>query len=387
MKKITIITLLLCSLFATMIFGGCSPGKNNDNNTTNDPATSDEESTPADNEPSEEIVPADIEVSEEMTSSDNKAEEETTRSKPLAGANGNAKSDCQEYEFRTPEGPVPKELLVTEPIKTIKYFQSVLTGDPCVADYATEEMMAKKKNVAQQYIDIVGFKEKPEISVDKYNYIEFKTDGCDFSVGLSSVSAKLDSVSIKIDASDNDIISIFKSNKYLTALAKITGINLDNVYIDRDDMLMSPGTINQCLHRSVTICNKADFPVEQAFEMEKRSIGFNLSESTERSDKRLQFSGHWITDKYIVEETLSATSYADAKKQADATVDGIIPDPSDSISNKTDVECCIIYEPTVKDYYYIPCYRFFYTTDRNHIVRVDVPCIDATKLPDTSYKA
>ena len=143
MKKITIITLLLCSLFATMIFGGCSPGKNNDNNTTNDPGTSDEESTPAENEPSEEIVPADIEVSEEMTSSDNKAEEETTRSKPLAGANGNAKSDCQEYEFRTPEGPVPKELLVTEPIKTIKYFQSVLTGDPSVADYATEEMMAR----------------------------------------------------------------------------------------------------------------------------------------------------------------------------------------------------------------------------------------------------
>ena len=344
MKK-SIITLLLCSLFTAMIFGGCSTDKqkNNDPSTDNSTSNSDSVSTPGNN--------ANV---------------------PAYGENTAGKKE---------NVTISKELRVTQSVSKIKYFKGLSTVDTTRADYNTEEVLNKKRESAQRYLDLLGIKEETEVSFNKFYQANFTAGGYDFKAGKNYVSVDFSSVPFGMDASDSEIINFMKSNKYLAALAKNTGIDLNNAYIDREDLGTEDDVSSSYHFRFFTVCNKKSSPVEQAFELYANEIKFSLLNSATTPDEKIQFSGSWIDEEDIIEVPTAAISLTDAKRQADSSVQS--PDSAlGSVSNKENAQCSFVYDSSIKPGYSIPCYRFYYETDKTYVVTADVPCIDTTKLPD-----
>ena len=253
--------------------------------------------------------------------------------------------------------------------------------DTTRAEYNTEEVLNKKRETAQRYLDLLGVKEKTEVSFNDFYEAAFTSGGYNFTAGENYVAVDFSSVPFGMDASDSEIINFMKSNKYLAALAKNTGINLNNAYIDREDLGTEDDVSSSYHFRFFTICNKKSSPVEQAFELYANEIKFSLLNSATTPDEKIQFSGSWIDEEDIVEVPTAAISLTDAKRQADSSVQS--PDSAlGSISNKENAQCSIVYEPSIKAGYSIPCYRFYYETDKTYVVTADIPCIDTTKLPD-----
>ena len=336
MKK-SIITLLLCSLFVTMILGSCTAdnAKSNDPSTDNNTSNSDSVSTAADGEKT-------VEKKEEIA--------------------------------------IPNELRVTQSISKIKYLKGLPTVDTTRAEYNTEEVLNKKRETAQRYLDLLGIKEETEVSFNKFYYAIFTAGGYNFKAGENYVSVDFSSVPFGMNASDSEIINFIKSNKYLAALAKNTGIDLNNAYIGKEDIGSENDEIDSYHLRTFSICNKKDSPAEQAFELAAYRVSFSLSTPVEPGDI-IHFSGRWTDKEDIIEVPTAAISLTDAKRQADSSVQS--PDSAlGSVSNKENAQCSFVYDSSIKPGYSIPCYRFYYETDKTYVVTADIPCIDTTKLPD-----
>lgn len=344
MKK-SIITLLLCSLFATMIFGSCSTDKqkNNDPSTDNSTQNSDSVSTP--------------------------------------GNNANVPAYGEKTVEKKEEIAIPNELRVTQSISKIKYLKGLPTVDTTRAEYNTEEVLNKKRESAQRYLDLLGIKEETEVSFNKFYDANFTAGGYDFKAGKNYVSVDFSSVPFGMNASDSEIINFMKSNKYLAALAKNSEVDLNNAYVDRED-LGTEDDANTSYHaRTFTICSKKSTPAEQAFELAAYRVSFTLINSANSSSKKIHFSGRWTDEEDIIEVPSAAISLTDAKRQADSSVQS--PDSTlGSVSNKENAQCSFVYDSSIKPGYSIPCYRFYYETDKTYVVTADVPCIDTTKLPD-----
>ncbi len=343
MKK-SIITLLLCSIFAMMVFGSCTAenAKNKDPSTDNSTSNSDSVSTP--------------------------------------GNNANAPAYGENTAGKKENVTISKELRITQSVSKIKYIKGIPAVDTTRAEYNTEEVLNKKRESAQRYLDLLGIKEETEVSFNKFYDANFTVDGYDFKAGENYVSVDFSSVPFGMDASDSEIINFMKSNKYLAALAKNTGIDLNNAYIGKEDIGSENDEIDSYHLRTFSICNKKDSPAEQAFELAAYRVSFSLSTPVEPGDI-IHFSGRWTDKEDIIEVPTAAISLTDAKRQADSSVQS--PDSAlGSISNKKNAQCSIVYEPSIKAGYSIPCYRFYYETDKTYVVTADVPCIDTTKLPD-----
>ena len=349
MKK-SIITLLLCSLFAAMIFGSCSTDKtkNNDPSTDNSTQNSDSVSTAANN----------------------------------ANAPAYGENTAEKKENVT----LSAELSITQTAQKIKYLKGVYTGDPCTKEYNTEDIMAAKRQTAQNYLDIAGVTNKVDFSVDRMYGITFTVDDYKMYAVQNTVSVTPASSTLGIDSTDEEIINFLKADKYLAALAKLAGIDLNNSYVDRDDLgsldeVRSQDSSDEAyVIRTFTVCNKADSPTDLAFNLKFNNISFFVSESkASSSHRKTEFYGCWTDKENIVEAPLATTSFTDAKRQADASIQSSTS-ATDSISNKENVQCRIVYDSSIKDSYIIPCYRFYYTTDKNSVVSADVPCIDITQL-------
>lgn len=252
--------------------------------------------------------------------------------------------------------------------------------DTTRAEYNTEEVLNKKRESAQRYLDLLGIKEKTEVSFNKFYDAIFTAGGYDFKAGEEYVSVDFTSVPFGLDASDSEIINFMKSNKYLAALTKNTGIDLNNAYIDRED-LGTEDDANTSYHaRTFTICNKKNSPADQAFELAAYRVSFTLITPVEPGDI-IHFSGRWTDEEDIIEVPSAAISLTDAKRHADSSVQS--PDSTlGSVSNKENAQCSFVYDSSIKPGYSIPCYRFYYETDKTYVVTADVPCIDTTKLPD-----
>ena len=343
MKK-SIITLLLCSLFAAMIFGSCSTDKqkNNDPSTDNSTSNSDSVSTP--------------------------------------GNNANAPAYGENTAGKKENVTISKELRVTQSVSKIKYIKGIPAVDTTRAKYNTEKVLNKKRESAQRYLDLLGIKEETEVSFNKFYDANFTVDGYNFKAGENYVSVDFSSVPFGMDASDSEIINFMKSNKYLAALAKNTGIDLNNAYIGKEDIGSENDEIDSYHLRTFSICNKKDSPAEQAFELAAYRVSFSLSTPVEPGDI-IHFSGRWTDEEDIIEVPTAAISFDNAKKQADIDIQSTDP-ALGSVSNKENAQCSIAYNSLIKPGFSIPCYRFYYETDKTYVVTADVPCIDTTKLPD-----
>lgn len=344
MKK-SIITLLLCSFFAMMIFGSCTAenAKKNDPSTDNSTSNSDSVSTPGNN--------ANV---------------------PAYGENTAGKKE---------NVTISKELRITQSVSKIKYIKGIPAVDTTRAEYNTEEVLNKKRESAQRYLDLLGIKEETEVSFNKFYDAIFTAGDYDFKAGENYVSVDFSSVPFGMDASDSEIINFMKSNKYLAALTKNSEVDLNNAYIDRED-LGTEDDANTSYHaRTFTICNKKNSPADQAFELAAYRVSFTLINSATSSSNTIHFSGRWTDKEDIIEVPTAAISLTDAKRQADSSVQS--PDTAlGSVSNKENAQCSFVYDSSIKPGYSIPCYRFYYETDKTYVVTADVPCIDTTKLPD-----
>ena len=246
--------------------------------------------------------------------------------------------------------------------------------------------MAAKRQTSQKYLDIAGVKNKVDFSVDRMYGITFTVDNYTMYAVQNTVSVTPASSTLGIDSTDEEIINFLKADKYLAALAKLAGIDLNNSYVDRDDLgsldeVRSQDSSDEAyVIRTFTVCNKADSPTDLAFNLKFNNISFFVSESKANSSHRkTEFYGCWTDKENIVEAPLATTSFSDAKRQADASIQSSTSETG-SISNKENVQCRIVYDSSIKDSYIIPCYRFYYTTDKNSVVSADVPCIDITQL-------
>ena len=343
MKK-SIITLLLCSLFAAMIFGGCSTDNTKNNDTSTDSSTS------------------------------------NSYSVSTPGNNANAPAYGEKTVEKKEEIAIPNELRVTQSISKIKYLKGLPTVDTTRAEYNTEEVLNKKRESAQRYLDLLGIKEETEVSFNKFYDAIFTAGGYDFKAGEEYVSVDFTSVPFGLDASDREIINFMKSNKYLAALAENTGIDLNNAFIGKEDIGSENVEIAPYHLRTFKVCNKKDTPEEQAFELAACRVAFSLSTPVEPGDI-IHFSGSWSNEKDLIEVPSAAISFDNAKKQADIDIQSTDP-ALGSISNKENAQCSFVYDSSIKPGYSIPCYRFYYETDKTYVVTADIPCIDTTKLPD-----
>lgn len=343
MKK-SIITLLLCSIFAMMVFGSCSTDKtkNNDTSTDNSTSNSDSVSTP--------------------------------------GNNANVPAYGENTADKKENVTISKELRVTQSVSKIKYIKGIPAVDTTRAEYNTEEVLNKKRESAQRYLDLLGIKEETEVSFNKFYDAIFTAGDYDFKAGENYVSVDFSSVPFGMDALDSEIINFMKSNKYLAALTKNSEVDLNNAYIDRED-LGTEDDANTSYHaRTFTICNKKNSPADQAFELAAYRVSFTLITPVEPGDI-IHFSGRWTDEEDIIEVPTAAISFDNAKKQADIDIQSTDP-ALGSVSNKENAQCSIAYNSLIKPGFSIPCYRFYYETDKTYVVTADVPCIDTTKLPD-----
>ena len=344
MKKSIIASLLILCMFTTMLFASCSNTKNN----------SEIDTTAATDTTAEQV-----------------------------GKNGAVSSYGEEYMH---EGySVPKSLLVNKSIKKIQYLKGIYVGDPSAPEYNTDEVKAERRKTAQRYLDTVGVTDKTEFTVNILNRVAFSVGDYNMEAGENYIGVILPTFPLKYDSTDEEIINVLKSDKYLFALSKLSDIDLDNAYIDREDegsleKLEQSDNENGSVSRKFSVCNKADSPEQLAANLRFNSIYFWIfvAKNPEDALKPTIFA-NWTDKKYIAEANLSSDSYEKAKEQADAEISTKLAE-NEKVTDLNKATCRIRYDSSVKENYVIPCYQFLYPTNQNRNASVMIPCIDVSAL-------
>lgn len=195
------------------------------------------------------------------------------------------------------------------------------------------------------------------------------------------------SVPFDINVTNEEIISYLKSDKYLSLLQTFSGVNLDNAFIMNNtdgslDILSQTDDDEYHVFRTITICNKSDSPEQLAFDLALNCITFWIVATKESlNEQEVSFYAKWVDDKYITETNVDPSYFTTAKKQADDLIETELPSNKYKIENKEKATCRIVYDSSLKDNYIIPCYQFFYPTNKaDLVVGIRVPCMDMSTL-------
>lgn len=339
-KTITAALLILC-MFATLLFAGCSNAqKNRNDNTTAAQASKD----------------------------------------GAASAYGEKKS------VQTYNGFVSEDVILKKPVEKIKYLKGVYTGDPSLPEYNNEELAAKKRKNAQRYLDELGINDTVEFSVNEMNRVAFSLENHQIEAGERFIAVTPPSVPFDINATDEEIISFLKSDKYLSLLTVFSGVDFDKAFVSvRDEgsleELEKTEEDEYYVFRTFTVCNKSDSPEQTAFDLAFNSISFWIVATKESLNKHeVSVYAKWMEDDYIVETTVDNSYFTTAKQQADDSIEAEVPNGY-KIEDKDKATYRLVYDGSLKENYVIPCYQFFYPTDKTTFVAtIQVPCFDISTL-------
>lgn len=339
-KNITAVLLTLC-MFTTLLFVGCNDKKKNTDGDTTAASVS---------------------------------------------KNGAASAYGERKTVQTNNGFISEEAMLKQPVGKIKYLKGIYTGDPSLPEHNTEELKSKKKQNAQRYLDELGVKEKIEFTVNEMNRVAFSLENHKIEAGERFIAVTPPSIPFDINATDKEIIDFLKSDKYLSLLPTFSGVDLDNAFISINDdgsleELEKTDDNEYYVFRTFTICNKSDSPEQLAFDLAFNSIYFWIVATKDSLNKHeVTIYANWMDDKYIAEMNVDASRFTAVKQQADDSVTTEVPDGC-KIENKDKATYRIVYDGSIKDGYVIPCYQFFYPTDKTDCVAtVKMPCVDISTL-------
>ncbi len=256
---------------------------------------------------------------------------------------------------------------------TVKYVHDVYTGDAGTDEYCTEEVMATKEKEVEKFFEVLGTQAK-EITNGKAlkNTVDFSGDGFTGSVYYGSLNVTPDEMSLTVDSTDEEILNYFNSRPELVALAKYSGVDLENVFINRSITRSNTDENNRfCKYN---ICTNVESPEELAYNVRFNSISFNLYDKTEDDENSSttegttfsvaqQLASDFDYKSNTSEITVPASAYKTAAETAARDISANTEPKEDVTADKLSV-CTITYTTSQeKSGYIIPCYRFYYVSD------------------------
>ena len=292
-----------------------------------------------------------------------------------ASANGPEQIDKKQIE------QLPKELFINEDVSDLLYLKDVFTGDPTTKEHNTDDVKASKNKNAQNLIEIIGKKPKEPMSQDSSFNTKLYYEDCDITVGESFICVSGLDIPLEQNSSNTEIVNIVKDNEYMYAMAKYIGLDLDNIYIYKEETTgySDEGVLDYRI-TEFTICQRADTPEIQSFNLQFRNITYWFTEDFSNDaaeSESISFYGHFVSENKITKIT-NPISYTNAismfKSLENETKDDTLSKP-----NREIIGCKIVYDSTLKNGFCIPCYRFYYCENED-IQYCDIPCCDVETL-------
>ena len=345
MKKLSAI-ILVCLLLTSLIFGGCS-----------------------DNEPSE--------IANETTSTD---VTDSDVSSYDTGSYGIAN-----FGNVSLSSVVPDDLLLGDfDTLTLKYIKGV----DLMKNYferKNEETTNKKKEILRRFFETAGITTIPEFTTDVNYRVECITDdGVTVSCSGIGITITPKTEVLNNTSTDEEILNYIKTDKYLNALAVMSGVDTNNMTVHHETE-----AFGETQAQSYSVYTKTDSVEDRAFNTENHRISFQcyLSQTEKTVSGITWFAGSIVADNTVHEITVNKEAYEKAlsKAAAELVEQENIALAKDSSYQKRNISvdnmrCRLVYNYLVKPGYKVPVFRFFFKCDDGTVLRNEVPCVDASEI-------
>lgn len=292
----------------------------------------------------------------------------------LCACGGNHRAQEKEEETASAALDLDAELQISADPGELLYLRDVYSGETALAPGDPAERLSLKEENLQAYISLIGSEPEEEITADENGNPGAVYDNGRIEAGTNYICVSDPDFVLKSDSSDEEVVSLIKNNACLFALAKMTGLDMENVYIHREELTgrKEDGEISY-RKTDFRVCSRAGDPALQAFELQFGCIYFWIMEDFEDEaggNNEIRFYGYFMQEEKIGRVS-EVVSYAAAKEEAGAQI-------ASAGEAAAILGCRIVYDGQIKNGFFVPSYRFFYQTP-DGAAYVDVACCD----PDT----
>lgn len=319
------------------------------------------------------------------------AEKNTTEAQATQTNTDADSFESQILEQRSIAELVPDSVLFnTSNTVKLKYISNINTREIITNDTKSEDSMDKKQQKLDRFLQSItgktGTPQPSDQGTTLFNYI--LDDGVMVSCSGIAINVTPKEHPLTSNSTDKEILDYLKNDKYLNALAKYSGVDLNNAIVFREtDPRATDNNKSECTYL-YHICTKADNVIDQAYNLANKFIYFSLLEPTEKANYKNSFVGGYVWDNAVIKEAvITADDFRKAAEKSDAQVldenKALIAEKADSADqyiNCADKRCKIVYDITLADGFSLPVFRFFYQCADGSVIRNDVPCIDVSSL-------